>query len=60
MEIAICAMAAHFLGTKTSSFTLAIQEERIAIFGHAPATSVEMDDLPKPEGHPERTRKDEL
>ena len=36
----------HFLGTKTSSFTLAITEERIATFGHPPTTAAEMDDLP--------------
>lgn len=47
VEIAICAMAAHFLGTRTSSFTLAIAEERTAIFGHAPATATEMGMLQK-------------
>ena len=39
LEITICAMAAHFRGTKTSSFSLAIVEERAAIFGHASDTA---------------------
>ena len=42
-------MAARFLGTKTSSFTLAISEERRGIFGHAADTNEEMDDLPAEE-----------
>ena len=46
LEILICGMAAHFLGTRTSSFTLAILEERAAVFGHAPATSQEMGVVP--------------
>jgi len=46
IEIAICGAASHFLGTKTSSYTLAILEERAAVFGHADATAQEMDDLP--------------
>jgi hypothetical protein len=46
VEITICAMAAYFLGTKSSSFTLAISEERTAIFQHAPETTAEMDALP--------------
>ena len=41
VEIAICAMADYFLGTQTSSFTLAITEERQAVFGHAAATGAE-------------------
>lgn len=45
-EIAICAMAHHFLGTKTSSYSLTITEERIAIFGRKASTSEEMDDVP--------------
>ena len=49
VEIAICAMAARFLGTKTSSFTLAISEERRGVFGHAADTNEEMDDLPAEE-----------
>ena len=60
LEIVICAMAARFLGTKTSSFTLAITEERSAIFGHAPTTSGEMDILPLAENHNGGPRKDEL
>ena len=49
VEIAICAMADYFLGTQTSSFTLAITEERQAVFGHAAATGAEMGrkDAPK-------------
>ena len=50
VEIVVCAMAAHFLGTKTSSFTLAISEERAAIFGHAPSTTTEMGPLPSVAG----------
>ena len=49
VEIAICAMAARFLGTKTSSFTLAISEERQSVFGHAADTNQEMDELPAEE-----------
>ena len=49
VEIAICAMAARFLGTKTSSFTLAISEERQSVFGHAADTNEEMGELPKEE-----------
>ena len=48
VEIAICAMGAYFLGTKTSSFTLAIVEERSAVFGHSPSTAAEMDVLLSP------------
>jgi len=44
VEIAICAMASHFLGTQTSSFTLAITEERVAVFGHPTSTSSELRD----------------
>lgn len=36
-------MAEYFLGTKTSSFTLAIVEERQAVFGQAAGTAAEMD-----------------
>tara|TARA_B110001452_G_scaffold259696_1_gene256353 strand:- start:123 stop:455 length:333 start_codon:yes stop_codon:yes gene_type:complete len=43
VEIAICGMAEYFLGTKTSSFTLAIVEERQAVFGQAAGTAAEMD-----------------
>ena len=46
VEIALCAMAKAFLGTKTSSFTLAILEERTAIFGHPPGTGGDMGALP--------------
>ena len=46
IEIAICAMATHFLGTKTSSFTLAISEERRGVFGRAAESAEEMDRLP--------------
>ena len=42
VEIAICGMADYFLGTQTSSFTLAITEERQAVFGHAAGTGAEM------------------
>ena len=42
VEIAICAMADYFLGTQTSSFSLAITEERQAVFGHAAATGADM------------------
>ena len=55
VEIAICAMGARFLGTRTSSFTLAITEERQAVFGHPPETGVEMG-APPEEDH----GKDEL
>ena len=46
LEVVICAMAERFLGTKTSSFSLAINEERVAIFGKAPGSGGEMDTLP--------------
>ena len=46
VEIAICAMAARFLGTRTSSFTLAIIEERSAVFGQPEQSSSEMGELP--------------
>ena len=50
VEIAICSMADFFLGTRTSSFTLAITEEREAIFGKPPETGSEMGaDVPKDE-----------
>ena len=49
VEIVVCAMAAHFRGTKTSSFSLAIVEERAAIFGHASDTGGEMDVLAPPD-----------
>ena len=55
IEIAICAMGARFLGTRTSSFTLAIVEERQAVFGHPPETGVEMGAPPE-----EDLGKDEL
>jgi hypothetical protein len=42
VEIAIAAMADRFLGTRTSSFTLAITEEREAVFGKPPETGSEM------------------
>lgn len=42
VEIAIAAMADYFLGTQTSSFTLAITEEREAIFGKSRDTADEM------------------
>jgi len=48
VEIAICGMASRFLGTRTSSYTLAILEERSAIFGHATDTSEEMQVEPPP------------
>mmetsp|Transcript_25927 Transcript_25927/g.56844 ORF Transcript_25927/g.56844 Transcript_25927/m.56844 type:complete len:396 (+) Transcript_25927:294-1481(+) len=54
VEIAICASARFFLGTKTSSYTLAIIEERTAVFGHKPDSAVEMGVLRAYE------RKDEL
>jgi len=58
VEISICAMAAHFLGTRTSSFTLAIGEERSAIFGHAPSTTA---DMPPPASNGvAQAKKDEL
>ena len=46
IEIAICAMAAGFRGTKSSSFSLAITEEREAVFGHPRETGGDMDTLP--------------
>lgn len=46
IEIAICAMAAHFRGTQTSSFSLAISEERVAVFGHAQESGGEMAHAP--------------
>ena len=54
IEITICALANRFFGTRTSSFSLAIMEERQGVFGHAADTGVEMG---KP---PERSSKDEL
>jgi hypothetical protein len=42
VEIALCAMADRFLGTRTSSFTLAIMEERGAIFGKPAQSAMEM------------------
>ena len=51
IEIAICAAAAGFLGTRSSSFSLAIADERQAIFGHAAHTAADMglldEDAPK-------------
>eukprot|EP00964_Phaeocystis_antarctica_P069899 scaffold42523_cov63-Phaeocystis_antarctica.AAC.1 len=52
VEIAICAMADYFLGTQTSSFSLAITEERQAVFGHAAGTGAEMGLLPSPNQPP--------
>jgi len=46
VEIAICGMASFFLGTKTSSYTLAIVEERQAVFGFAADTASNMDTPP--------------
>lgn len=46
VEVAICAMADQFLGTKTSSFTLAIVEERQAIFRKPKESGAEMGALP--------------
>ena len=43
LEVVVCSMAAFFLGTKTSSYTHAIAQEREAVFGHAPETAAEMD-----------------
>jgi hypothetical protein len=64
LEIAICAMGAYFLGTKTSSFTLAIVEERAAVFRHEPSTAAEMDSLTYARRHdavaPPRLERDEL
>jgi peptide-O-fucosyltransferase len=48
VEIVICGLASRLLGTRTSSYTLAIAEERGAIFGHAPGTSEEMGSEPLP------------
>lgn len=42
VEIAICAMADAFMGTGTSSFTLAITEERTAVFQKPPQSTSEM------------------
>ena len=53
IDIALCGMADRFLGTRTSSFTLAIMEERVAVFGHHPDTGIEM-------GKPPDVSKDEL
>ena len=53
VEMAICGMASFFLGTKTSSYTLAITEERQAVFGHAPGTASEMGPLPIGSTHKE-------
>ena len=53
VEIAICAMASRFLGTRTSSFTLAILEERGAVFGHAAESGGEMGEPPPQEGKEE-------
>ena len=46
VEITICAMATAFSGTQTSSFTLAITEERSAIFGKPAGSTSEMKELP--------------
>lgn len=56
VEIAICAMADFFLGTRTSSFTLAIMEERRAIFMRAPDSASEMGDTPRSEPRLKRSR----
>ena len=45
VEITISAMAVGFLGTQTSSFSLAIVEERSAIFGKPASSAGEMDKL---------------
>jgi len=64
VEIVICAMADQFMGTKTSSFTLAINEERMAIFAKSPESSGEMDRLkmaaPLPPQPRPTQKKDEL
>eukprot|EP00322_Chrysochromulina_rotalis_P013330 CAMPEP_0115855074 /NCGR_PEP_ID=MMETSP0287-20121206/14357_1 /TAXON_ID=412157 /ORGANISM="Chrysochromulina rotalis, Strain UIO044" /LENGTH=727 /DNA_ID=CAMNT_0003309221 /DNA_START=45 /DNA_END=2228 /DNA_ORIENTATION=+ len=60
IEISICSMAAHFLGTKTSSFSLAISEERSAIFGHASSTTSDMSVLPPVTPSARQAKKDEL
>ena len=57
VEITICGMAAHFLGTKSSSYSLAIAEERHAVFGQPANTAAHMDLLagsppPPPAGQP--------
>ena len=44
IELALCAMAHYFLGTRSSNFTAAVHEERAAIFGLDPSTAAEMDD----------------
>ena len=46
VEIVVCAMATAFSGTQTSSFSLAITEERSAIFGKPASSSTEMSTLP--------------
>lgn len=53
IEIATCALASRFLGTKTSSFTLAIMEERQAVYGHAATTGTEMGKPPPADGKDE-------
>eukprot|EP00966_Prymnesium_polylepis_P307825 7113704-Prymnesium_polylepis.1 len=61
-------MADRFLGTKTSSFSLAINEERVAVFGRPSDSGSEMDAAPSwhprhglnPVPLPIMGRKDEL
>lgn len=49
LEIAICASATRFLGTRTSSFTLTILEERRAVFGQSEESGGEMGRPPEEE-----------
>ena len=45
VEITICATAAGFLGTRTSTFSLSIAEERQGVFGRPAASAGVMGDM---------------
>ena len=42
LEMAVCSMAPFFVGSSGSTFSLAIVEERVLVFGHPPGTSGRM------------------
>ena len=49
VEITICATAAGFLGTRTSTFSLSIAEERQGVFGRPAASAGVMGDMRAPQ-----------
>ena len=49
VEITICATAAGFIGTRTSTFSLSIAEERQGVFGRPAASAGEMGDVRAPQ-----------